>query len=254
MKELIDSIRLQIYERLSSPLFGSLVLAWLGWNYRLVTVMVSNLPVEKKFEFIDTKLYVTAWDCWGKALGFPLLTALLFILVYPHPAKWVFGYWHRRQQEQKKLRDKIEGATLLTEQESIAIRKELYGRQAEHGAEIAKLQKQIEDLTTSSDVGKPTVLALPAVTPVPPALKPDIPDIPEGTLRIVGILAKSATGLVPREHVVRTMDEPRVKVDYYIDQGVSRKLFSTTRATAGAQEHLELTQKGREFAVQAKYV
>lgn len=93
MKDLIDSIRLQVHERMSSPLFGSFVIAWLGWNYRMLVVVFSTLPVKERFEVIDHQLYATPWAAWSKGLFFPLASALLFILIYPYPSKWI---WPRK--------------------------------------------------------------------------------------------------------------------------------------------------------------
>ena len=85
MKSVIDSIRLQLNERLNSPLFASFVLAWICWNHRFLTVLFSNLPVKERFELIDKQIYVSFWDKWGNGVLFPLVTSLLFILVYPYP-------------------------------------------------------------------------------------------------------------------------------------------------------------------------
>lgn len=149
MKDILDSIRLQINERLSSPLFGSFVAAWLGWNHRFLFVLFSSLPVDKKFEFIDSRIYVTGWDVLNNGVIKPALTAIVFIYLYPVVSKHFFGYWLKKNRELKMLRDKIDNATLLTREESYAIRmemiktgekyEELIRRQA---ADIEALKKQ----------------------------------------------------------------------------------------------------------------
>jgi hypothetical protein len=256
MKEIIDSIRLQIHERLSSPLFGSLLLAWIGWNHRFLTVLFSNLPVKERFDIIDNQLYATDWDKWGKALVCPVVTALLFILVYPYPAKWLYGYWHRRQREQKEIRDQIEAATLLTVEESLTIRKEVYRIQVERDETIRRLQSENRSLRNSLKE-KPNVHELtdeeltPLIKSAP--TQPPTPEIPDGTLKIIGILAKN-NGRMKEYQLFELLKEPQVRMDHYVDVGTQLLLIRKTQRDVSAPTFLELTEKGRELAVQAKYV
>jgi hypothetical protein len=125
MKNIIESVRLQIYERLSSPLFGSFVISWAGWNYRFLFVLLSSLPIEKRFEFIDGHIYTAWWEILNDCIIKPALTAILFVLLYPRISKFFYKDWLQRQVETKELRDEIEKATLLTREESQAIRLEI---------------------------------------------------------------------------------------------------------------------------------
>ncbi len=150
MKNIIDSIRLQINERLNSPLSGSFVLAWVCWNHRFLVVLFSALPVDKKFEFVDSNIFVTNWGIWLHCLIGPLLTAILFIYLYPVISKHFYAYWLRQQLKLKVLRDNIEGATLLTREESHAIRLEIIKTREEYEETIHRQAAEIEALKKNS--------------------------------------------------------------------------------------------------------
>ena len=266
MKEMIDSLRLQIHERLSSPLFGSLLLAWVAWNHRFLVVLFSNLSVKERFDIIDQQLYTTGWDKWGKGLFCPLVTAILFILVYPYPAKWLYGYWHKRQREQKELRDKIEGATLLTVEESNDIRRQVFASRIESDEVIQRLQNEIDTLRKRGsgevkiDMSEPIRIQTHESTKIPESAKPATKpketvgkDIPDGTLNLIGVLAKNHGEMWLSDAFRAIGNDPPVRKRYYLDEGLRRGLMRTSYKD-GSNEHLTLTEKGRQFAVEAKFV
>jgi len=157
MKDIFDSIRLQIYERLSSPLFGSFVASWVVWNHRFLFVMFSGLPVNKKFEFVDTQLYASGWDICSRGIIEPALTAILFIYLYPIVSKHFYGYWLKKNSELKKLRDEIENATLLTREESDAIRMEMIKSGEKYEETIRRQAAELEVLkknVTGDEAGR----------------------------------------------------------------------------------------------------
>lgn len=148
----MKSIRATLYDRTSSPLFGSFAISWVAWNLRLVIVIFSEMTVQQKFGYIDTILYADPlWRWLPLALG-PFLTTLVILFVYPWPAQWVYRFWRHRQRELKQIRQKIEDETPLTMQESKAIRRQVIEIQTEYetqlnrrGEEIARLKQMLAD-------------------------------------------------------------------------------------------------------------
>lgn len=151
MKEILNSVRLQINERLNSPLFGSFFVAWVGWNHRLLFVLFSSQPVEKRFEFIDTQIYPTAWVVWNDGIIKPVLSAILFIYLYPIISKHFYGYWLKKQVELKTLRDGIESATLLTLEESRSFRMAMIKIREEYEGTINRLAAELDALKKNSN-------------------------------------------------------------------------------------------------------
>lgn len=157
MKSIIDSIRVQIYERLSSPLFGSFVISWACWNHRFLLVLFSSLSVGQRFEFIDKHIYTSSLEVLNDCVIKPAFTAILFILLYPRISKFFYKDWLQRQVETKELRDEIEKATLLTREESQAIQMKILKIKDEYEERIENQAAEIEALkrnSTSSDVNQ----------------------------------------------------------------------------------------------------
>lgn len=148
--DIVKSIKAALYERTSSPLFGAFSLSWVIWNYKLILVLLSKGAAQVKIEYIDGTLYPEFWPS-SLILAFgPLATALIFLYGYPYPAKWVYSYWQQKQKDLRDLRQKIEGETLLTEEQSRRIRGQIieiqseYDRQIERNeADISKLKSEI---------------------------------------------------------------------------------------------------------------
>lgn len=77
--EWIDSWRNHLLERLNNPILGPFTVAWLIWNWRMVTVLLfSTRTVEERIIYIDEK-FTNIVDM----LVVPGIFALLFSLVMP---------------------------------------------------------------------------------------------------------------------------------------------------------------------------
>lgn len=121
-EELTKSVKAALYDRIASPLLGTFVVSWVLWNHRFVTVLFSGMEPASKFRFVDTVLY-PAWEyvLW-QMIVFPLLTTVLFIFLYPYPARIVFEFTRQQQKRLKEIRQRIEDETPLTAAESKQIR------------------------------------------------------------------------------------------------------------------------------------
>lgn len=144
--DLSKSIRAALYDRTTSPLFGALTISFIVWNHRLLVVLFSGMTVEQKFSYIDEVLYATVLaKTILLAIG-PLITAIFFLYVYPHPAKWVYQYWRARQKELKDIRRKIEDETPLTIEQSRRIRRQITDVQADYEEELQRQTTQVAQL------------------------------------------------------------------------------------------------------------
>lgn len=86
LEELSKEVKAQLYDRAKSPLFGGFVIAWLAWNIRAILVLFSELKYAEKIAAWE-KLYPNS-DAWiTSGIVFPLLSAVVFILLYPYPAR-----------------------------------------------------------------------------------------------------------------------------------------------------------------------
>jgi hypothetical protein len=146
VEDMVKSIRATLYDRTSSPLFGSLAISWIAWNCRLFVVIFSEMTVQQKFGYIDTILYADKYWRWlPLALG-PVVTTAVILFVYPWPAQWVYRFWRRRQKELKEIRQRIEDETPLTIQESRSIRRQIIEIQTEYEAQLNGNREEIARL------------------------------------------------------------------------------------------------------------
>ena len=284
MKSLIDSIRFQVYERLNSPLFGAFALSWAGWNYRFIFVLFfSDLKVVDKFNYIDSVLYSTKWSLWSFCLVYPAVTASVFILVYPIVSRGFYSYWLKRQREQKEMRDKIEDAILLTQEESRDIRLQMIKVEESYKETISRLSKEndllrgrqneherlVEEhkatqatktelegqLLSLRDELKNLREGLAKTETVSETLSKNSTFVEKGTLALVEMLAKR-NGSMDRELIYQEFatqfKDAKVRVDFYID-GATKQNWIRTDFVKGASK-VSLSEGGRRLAVEHKFI
>ena len=115
ISDITKSIKINLYERISSPLFGSFAISWALWNYQTILIITSSLKVKDKIEYIEKTLYPNYYDIILQGFLYPLLMAVVFLLLYPIPSRWIYKYWHTAQQKLKSIKQKIRLATKLLE-------------------------------------------------------------------------------------------------------------------------------------------
>jgi len=157
--EVTKSIKAQLYDRISSPLFSSFLISWLVWNYKFILVVLSGASTKEKFTLIETVFP----DSQALALQgglFPLLTALAIIFLYPYPAKYIYKFSRLQHQELKIIQTQIDDETPMTKDEARKLRNEAMATATELDAQIDKhrletshlkerivsLQKEIDEM------------------------------------------------------------------------------------------------------------
>lgn len=146
LEELSKTVKAQLYERVSSPLLGSFLIAWCGWNYKFVLVLISSMDAEKKLAYINAVLYPSIYARLLEGFTYPLLTSLLLIFVYPLPARWIYSYSRRQQVLLKKLQQVIDEETPLSMEDARELRKSNSLIVSEFEQEIAQARLQNDRL------------------------------------------------------------------------------------------------------------
>jgi len=140
-QEAIASLRMSLRERVTSPLLGAFIGAWLVWNYQFILIVFSGMHTITKIEYITGTLYAD----WQTAILFhflgPLFAAGLFILLYPFPAKWAFHYTGLRRQKLLELKYKLEGQEPISPEKALTLREEIAKLNTRY---IEEMQKQVE--------------------------------------------------------------------------------------------------------------
>lgn len=142
LDDLTKEIKAQLYERVKSPLFGAFALSWVAWNYRPLLAVTSGMTFQEKLTYLDS-LYPSTLSWLTCSLGAPLLTAVLFLLAYPYPARWIYRYWANQHKELKKVQQEIEDETPMTQEEAKALRKASL-------AQVMEAQGQLRDMAQTN--------------------------------------------------------------------------------------------------------
>jgi len=146
LTETINSIKVHLNERASSPLLGAFVISLILINYRFLLVVVSDLPIDEKFGLIDNTIYPSTKDLVLNTILYPFLNALTFIVVYPLPAWVVYWYTGWVQIQMKKKQQKLEDDIPLTKAQSAGIRRGFRQLQVSYETHSQELQTKNETL------------------------------------------------------------------------------------------------------------
>ena len=216
--EVTKSIKAQLYDRISSPLFSSFLISWSVWNYKFILVLVSGASTTEKFALIETVFPDTRALALQGGL-FPLLTALAIIFLYPYPAKYIYKFSRLQHQELKIIQTQIDDATPMTKEEARKLRNEAMATAAELDAQIDKhrletshlkerivsLQKEIDEVkgpnekpsATTDESSESPEVNLHVQHPVPAAQKNNFPNLTDEAqeLLLEAIEDKSGTTL-----------------------------------------------------------
>jgi hypothetical protein len=124
MEETFKALQQTLVERFSSPLLSSFVIAWLGWNYKFVMIVMSSNTVTTTLDLIH-RVSFPDWQAIAlHGIAYPLGSALAYIFLYPYPARWVYKFVLHQQRASNLLRSTIEEETPLTLEESSRLREE----------------------------------------------------------------------------------------------------------------------------------
>ena len=253
MEDVSKSIKANLYEKASSPLAGAFSLSWFIWNYKLILTIFSGLKLKEKIEYIEIILYPDFITTITVGFGYPLLSAVLLILIYPHPAKWIYEYWHTRQKELKEIKQKIEDDTPLTIEESRQLRRELLRLESDYDEEISKKNLEVDRLKEIIDryENKSSLPVLPSQrkdVQAPPPKKSDS-IITDEQKELLEVIVKGG-GYVEHSYFYNEVNFDRVKAEYLIEDLEANKYVRYEFIAAKGGHIISLTTKGKKYAVE----
>jgi hypothetical protein len=150
-KDLASAVKDAWADRLSSPLVGAFALSWLAINYKLFFVLFSGEPYTANFAYVAQELYPNWKWIVGKSVVAPLALAAFYIFAVPIPGEFVYDWTLTRKQRLARIAKKVEGATLLTKEESSEILDKAAHLEAQAEAAIASVdgmrQAHADELT-----------------------------------------------------------------------------------------------------------
>lgn len=144
--EIITSIKASLYDRITSPLSGAFIISALLINYKTLFLLFDSQNYYLKINYLETVLYPSTWHFISKLFLFPSLSAILFILVYPFPARLAYQFWLGQQKQLKNIKVKVEAETPLTIQESRELRRQLAVLEDRFNTELREKEAEIDAL------------------------------------------------------------------------------------------------------------
>lgn len=149
INEIKKSINSILYERVSSPFFGTLIISWLIWNWRIIylTFFISSDKIElNKIDYIIENYAQTEYLIW-----YPLLSTLVLITLIPfisNGAYWLNLRFSQWKVEQKKI---VEKKQLLTIEQSIQLRERLADMENRFDTLLSDKNNEIKQLELTID-------------------------------------------------------------------------------------------------------
>jgi len=145
LEDVVRGVREYISDKFMSPLGASMTASWCAWNYKFLLVIFSSDTAIRKIHLINL-IYQDGLYAWGHLVWGPLATALIYIFLYPFPSNWVYSYSLRRRMEALDLKRTVENQTVLTHEESQALRKKFTDIELHNTAETLRLANTIDSL------------------------------------------------------------------------------------------------------------
>lgn len=143
--DIVKGVREYVSDRFMSPLGASLTVSWCLWNYKALLIVLSGESAIRKIHLLHLVYQDNVYSAVHLAAG-PLATAAFYILAFPYPSNWVYSYSLRRRKEALHLKREIDNQTVLTQEESRALRMQFEEMDLEHTSSTLRLNSRIDAL------------------------------------------------------------------------------------------------------------
>lgn len=152
MKDIIQSVKTQIGERVGSPLFGAFALSWVTLNHKYLFILCSGDKIETRLKLAKETVFPTWSKVWQDGLMWPAIGALIFLLFYPLLAMAAYWWWEITQVWMKFIKMYIRTHTPVDQDEHNKLIAAYEGMERKQNQEIADLRG--EKATLAKDYGK----------------------------------------------------------------------------------------------------
>jgi len=151
LEESKKSIQNILNQRISSPFYGTLIVSWLLWNWKIIylTIFVSEQKIlSNKIDFI-----IANYNNVYHLIWLPLLSTLLILTLIPFLTNGAFWLDLKFEQWRVEQKNTIEKKQLLSIEQSISLREQILNMEtrfetllSDKNAEINQLKLLITEL------------------------------------------------------------------------------------------------------------
>jgi hypothetical protein len=167
------SVNNVLYERLISPLFGTFLLSWSTWNWKIIylTFFVDSNKIEsQKIDYIISNYY----DKFDLLL-WPTISTIGLLIIYPFLAVGAFYVSLRFKKWKIDIRNKQEDLQVLSIDDSIELREEIRNQSERFDRLLSGKNKELETLRSSVENYKKQLSAInKGISELPEETKKDI--------------------------------------------------------------------------------
>ena len=237
LKEILDSAKSNLTDRLSSPLLGSFVISWCLWNWKFLVILFSDAGVTRTFELTEAVSFPDSYAALCNGLLYPVLTSLIYVFLYPFPARFAYGFILRQNRKSNQLRQNIAKETLLTVEESHRLTSEFNELYAEKIEIIAKLNEKVTQLTLGAQIKNSKNLK--------PTNSKNISEIKisESQSSLLNFIHKNLDG-EGENKIKEFFGANRLQTEFDIGELIGRGLLRRVTNIRGGGDRLKLTQEG----------
>ncbi|WP_026836973.1 hypothetical protein [Gillisia sp. JM1] len=142
--DLRTSINSILYQRVTSPLFGTFVISWLVWNWKIFYasfIIDSDKITNNRIDYIVENFNDINYLIW-----FPLISTLILITIVPFISNGAYFLSLKFEQWRIDNKNKIERKQLLTLEQSIQLRQQLLDYEKKFESLLSKKDKEIKEL------------------------------------------------------------------------------------------------------------
>ncbi|MHA8070181.1 hypothetical protein ACS6L2_12920 [Aquirufa ecclesiirivi] len=151
MDEIKKSISAILYERTTSPLFGTFIFSWLLWNWKIpyLTFFISEEKLEtNKIDYIISNFN---YSCY--LITYPIISTFILLTIIPFLSNGAYWLTINFENWKSKHKNLIESKQLLTLEQSIELREQISKQEEkfsklvqDKNLEIEYLKKQLESI------------------------------------------------------------------------------------------------------------
>lgn len=152
IRDLFESFRSYLRDRLANPLYVSFVIAWGVLNFRLLMVVFGDGGWKEKIEFIDTQLYPDLLGWAWRWVGSPFLVAVLFVLASPFIHRWVTVFLREREKVTVAELLRIAGETPMPPEAADVLRTQLLEMRKARAEDRRRADEQINELNAQIEL------------------------------------------------------------------------------------------------------
>lgn len=129
VKDITDSIKAKLYDFAYTPFMSSFVISWILLNHKYLLIYFGNEKLEKKLNLLNgypaETIAFLGHNLLTNQFIYPLTIALIYVFIYPWFALKFYDITLYYNKESKKIKQKKEDQTPVTQEEANKIREEI---------------------------------------------------------------------------------------------------------------------------------